>query len=94
MGRRDVHQADPPQAISGVEDRSILAQGGESWLIFRAEGIVCIGKHKSKVRTIEQILFKYSHISASTTRTYTPPPTSFHKAYGAELHSSLWSFKE
>jgi hypothetical protein len=38
----------------------IRAQGGESCLIVRDEGVVCIGKHKSNVRTIEQILCKYS----------------------------------
>jgi hypothetical protein len=60
----------PPPAISGEGGRSIRAQDGESHLIVRGEGIVCIGKHRSKVRTIEQILFKYSRISSRVPRNY------------------------
>jgi len=60
----------PPPAISGERGRSIRAQDGESRLIVRGEGIVCIGKHRSKVRTIEQILFKYSRISRCLSRNH------------------------
>jgi hypothetical protein len=59
-----------PPAISGEEGHIIRAQDGESRLIVRGEGIVCIGKHRSKVRTIEQILFKYSRISSLVPRNY------------------------
>ena len=50
LGRSSVK---PPPAISGEGGRSIRAQEGKPHLIIWSEGIVCIGKHKSKVRTIE-----------------------------------------
>jgi hypothetical protein len=83
----------PPPTISGQEDRSIRAQEGESRLIVRGEGIVCIGKHRSKVRTIEQILFKYSRISASTTNTYIRASTLVRTPYGVWLPSPQCTYK-
>jgi hypothetical protein len=81
----------PPPSISGEGGRSIRAQEGESRLIVRGEGIVCIGKHRSKVRTIEQILFKYSRDSRSSMDTHHPASTLLRKAHGAWLSSSLRS---
>ena len=87
MCRRDVHQAD----LSGEGSRSIRAQEGESHLIVWGEGLVCIGKHRSKVRTIEQILFKYSRDSISSIDTYNPASTFLRRAHGTCLSSSLHS---
>ncbi len=45
---------------TGPTHRSNRAQGGEQFLIVRDVSLVYVREHRSNVRTIEQILFKYS----------------------------------
>ncbi len=45
---------------TGSTHRSNRAQDGEQFLIVRDVGLVYVREHRSNVRTIEQILFKYS----------------------------------
>jgi hypothetical protein len=80
MCKRDVHQAQPtPLPLLEKEGRSFRAQEGESYIIVRDEGLVCIGKHRSKVHTIEQILFKYSHARYVSKLSCKRPPVAVPK---------------
>ncbi len=47
-------------AAAGGTHRSNRAQDSEQFLIVRDIGLVYVREHRSNVRTIEQILFKYS----------------------------------
>ncbi len=57
--RQDVHLA-RNYSRSCRDRRSNRAQGSEQFLIVRGVGLVYVREHRSNVRTIEQILFKYS----------------------------------
>ncbi len=50
---------------TGPTHRSNRAQDGEQFLIFRDVDLVYVREHRSNVRTIEQILFKYSRGSVA-----------------------------
>ncbi len=50
---------------TGPTHRGNRAQGGEQFLIVRDVSLVYVREHRSNVRTIEQILFKYSRESPS-----------------------------
>jgi hypothetical protein len=83
MCKWDVHQAQPtPLPLLEKEAHSIRAQEGESYIIVQDEGLVCIGKHRSKVRTIEQIMFKYSRVRCVSKLSCKRPPVALPKAYG------------
>ncbi|CAM6013306.1 unnamed protein product [Sphagnum balticum] len=49
-----------PPTKTGQIHRSNPARGGEQFLVVRGVSLVYVREHRSNVRTIEQILFKYS----------------------------------
>lgn len=65
---------------------SIQSQGRESWShIIQDEGVVCIGEHRLKAHTIEQILYEYNHINIVFLQSHYPAATVSHNMYWAKV---------
>ncbi len=70
---------------------STHAHNSEQFLIFRDMGLVYVREHRSNVRTIEQILFKYSRTGGWCIHSLYSLKWRYCKTYGIKMRLSLHS---